>query len=113
MRDLEALLSGQQLVAAELAREGVGRAKFLEFDPTPESDQEIDHLYPGCHHMGTTRMAADPQFAVVDPDCKVFGTHNLFIGGSSVFPTSGLCNPTLTIVALAARLADHIKGELG
>ncbi|MFP8878645.1 MAG: GMC family oxidoreductase, partial [Myxococcota bacterium] len=113
MRDLEALLSGQQLMAAELAREGVGRAKFLEFDPTPESDQEIDHLYPGCHHMGTTRMAADPQFAVVDPDCKVFGTHNLFIGGSSVFPTSGLCNPTLTIVALAARLADHIKGELG
>ncbi len=112
VRDLEALLRGQQLAAAELAREGVGRAKFLEFEPTSESDQEIDHLFGGCHHMGTTRMAADPQFGVVDPNCKVFGTHNLFIGGSSVFPTSGQCNPTLTIVALAVRLADHIKGEL-
>jgi len=111
-RDVEAVLRGQRLAAAELAREGVGRAKFLEFEATDHSDQDVDHLFGGCHHMGTTRMAADPQNGVVDPDCKVFGTHNLFVGGSSVYPTSGQCNPTLTIVAMAVRLADHIKGEL-
>jgi choline dehydrogenase-like flavoprotein len=112
-RDVDAVLRGQQLAATELAREGIGRAKFLEFEASSESNQEIDHLFGGCHHMGTTRMADDPQNGVVDPDCKVFGTRNLFIGGSSVFPTSGQCNPTLTIVALAVRLADRIKGELG
>ena len=65
--------------------------------------------------MGTTRMAADPSTGVVDADCRVFSTHNLFIAGSSVFTTGGAANPTLTIVALALRLADHLdrlSGEI-
>lgn len=53
-------------------------------------------------------MHADPAHGVVDPDCRVHGTENLFIAGSSVFPTSGFANPTFTIVALAIRLADHL-----
>ena len=61
--------------------------------------------------MGTTRMADDPAKGVVDADCKVFSTHNLFIAGSSVFTTGGAANPTLTIVALALRLADHIDRQ--
>jgi choline dehydrogenase-like flavoprotein len=61
------------------------------------------------HHMGTTRMGVDPRISVVDPDCRVHGIDNLFIAGSSVFPTSGYANPTLTIVALALRVSDHIK----
>jgi choline dehydrogenase-like flavoprotein len=60
------------------------------------------------HFIGTTRMAASEQQGVVDPDCRVFGQDNLFVASSSVFPTSSHANPTLTIVALAKRLADHL-----
>jgi choline dehydrogenase-like flavoprotein len=63
------------------------------------------------HHMGTTRMADDPAAGVVDADCRVHGVSNLFVAGSSVFPTGGIGAPTLTIVALALRLADVIRGE--
>jgi choline dehydrogenase-like flavoprotein len=61
------------------------------------------------HHMGSTRMHADSRQGVVDADCRVHGVANLFVAGSSVFPTSGIAPPTLTIVALALRLADHIR----
>jgi choline dehydrogenase-like flavoprotein len=54
-------------------------------------------------------MHRDPQWGVVDPDCRVHGTTNLYIAGPSVFPTSGYANPVLTIMALAIRLADHLK----
>jgi choline dehydrogenase-like flavoprotein len=60
------------------------------------------------HHAGTTRMHADSARGVVDADCRVHGTDNVFIAGASVFPTAGFVNPVLTIVALAARLADHL-----
>jgi choline dehydrogenase-like flavoprotein len=59
--------------------------------------------------MGTTRMHNNPKQGVVDENCQVHGTSNLFIAGPSVFPTVGYANPVLTIVALAVRLADHIK----
>jgi choline dehydrogenase-like flavoprotein len=61
------------------------------------------------HRMGTTRMHADPRDGVVDADCRVHGVSNLFVAGSSVFPTSGTAGPTLTIVALALRLARHLR----
>jgi choline dehydrogenase-like flavoprotein len=64
------------------------------------------------HHLGTTRMHGEPAYGVVDADCKVHGVPNLYIAGGSVFPTGGFANPTLTIVALAARLAVHIRKEL-
>ena len=62
------------------------------------------------HHMGTTRMSDDPDRGVVDADCRMHGVSNVFVAGSSVFPTGGTAAPTLTIVALAVRLADHIRG---
>ena len=62
----------------------------------------------GWHHMGTTRMADQPTNGVVDGACKVFSLDNLFVAGSSVFTTSGFINPTLTIVALALRLAEYV-----
>jgi choline dehydrogenase-like flavoprotein len=61
------------------------------------------------HHMGATRMHVDPELGVVDENSRVHGTSNLYVTGSSVFPSGGYANPTLTIVALAARLADHLK----
>lgn len=66
----------------------------------------------GYHHMGTTRMSETPQTGVVDANCKVHGVHGLYVAGSSVFPTGGYINPTLTLVALAIRLSDHLKKEL-
>lgn len=68
---------------------------------------------PARHHIGTTRMHPDPEHGVVDADCRVHGMSNLYIAGSSVFPTSGIANPTLTIFALAMRLSDTLKRELG
>jgi glucose dehydrogenase len=62
----------------------------------------------GAHHMGTCRMADDPEQGVVDRDCRVHGISNLFVAGSSVFPTSGALQPSLTIAALSLRLADHL-----
>ena len=64
------------------------------------------------HHMGTTRMATSPREGVVDANCRVHGMTNFFVAGSSVFPTSGHANPTLTIVALALRLADHLQADV-
>ena len=69
----------------------------------------LDGARGSHHHMGTTRMHEDPKRGVVDPDCRVHGIENLFVAGSSVFPTCGHANPTLTIVALTLRLADHIR----
>jgi choline dehydrogenase-like flavoprotein len=63
----------------------------------------------GPHHMGGTRMAESPKKGVVDRNCLVFGQQNLFVAGSSVFPSGGHANPTLTIVQLSLRLADHLK----
>ena len=63
----------------------------------------------GHHHLGTTRMHDDPKQGVVDADCKVHGIANLFVAGSAVFPTYGASNPTLNLLALTLRLADHLK----
>jgi choline dehydrogenase-like flavoprotein len=66
----------------------------------------------GGHHMGTARMAATPRQGVVDRNCAVFELPNLFIASSAVFCTNSHANPTLTIVALALRLAEHLKATL-
>ncbi len=84
---------------------GLGRVERYSRDTGPA-------IEGGKHHMGTTRMHSDPQRGVVDADCRVHGVDNLFITGSSVFPTAGFANPTLTIVALALRLAEHLKADL-
>ena len=65
------------------------------------------------HHMGTTRMSDEAREGVVDRNSKVHGLANLFVGGSSVFATAGHANPTLTIVALTLRLADHLRQQFG
>lgn len=96
-----------QLIGEEVGRLGVGRAMTADW-LMDGGDSWPDHQLGGNHHIGTTRMADHPSKGVVDADCRVFGIDNLFVAGSSVFPTIGCANPTLTIVALALRLADHI-----
>ena len=70
-----------------------------------------DKLSPysfGAHHMGTCRMSDDPDHGVVDRDCRVHGVSNLYVVGGSVFPSAGALQPSLTIAALALRMADHL-----
>jgi choline dehydrogenase-like flavoprotein len=93
-------------VAQEFGRLNLARVKladWLDDQSGPPSYHESHH------HMGTTRMAASPSSGVVSPDARVFGMDNLYVAGSSVFPTSGHVNPTLTIVMLSLRLADHLS----
>ncbi len=71
--------------------------------------EHATEISAASHHMGTTRMHRDPKLGVVDETCRVHGIRNLYIAGSSVFPTTGWAPPTLTIVALALRLADRLK----
>ncbi len=70
------------------------------------------HPIGGYHHMGTTRMGSDKATSVTDPDGRVHGLGNLWVAGSSLFPTGGWANPTLTIVALALRSAETISRAL-
>jgi choline dehydrogenase-like flavoprotein len=107
--DKRSLRRGHEILARELGRAGLGRLQILL--------DEDDHRWPremegGRHHMGTTRMHADPKQGVVDPDARVHGIENLYVAGSSVFPTSGASNPTLTLVALALRLADRLAERM-
>jgi choline dehydrogenase-like flavoprotein len=97
-----------RLFELAVGREGLGRVKR-----TRRFENEVRYkLSGGMHHMGTTRMSDDPMFGVVDADCRVFGSKNLYIAGSSVFPRVGYTNPTLAILALADRLARHIHGSV-
>ena len=72
-------------------------------------DYQAGRFEDASHHMGTTRMSDAPRQGVVNADCRVHGIANLYVAGSSVFPTGGYANPTLTIVALALRLAEHLR----
>ena len=91
---------------AELRRLGLGRISGTEWLDSEDWAGNFEDAY---HHMGTTRMSIDPTKGVVDSNCRVHGVEGLYTCGSSVFPTGGYANPTLTIVALALRLADHLK----
>jgi choline dehydrogenase-like flavoprotein len=66
----------------------------------------------GGHHIGTTRMGSEPRDSVVDVNCRVHGIGNLFVASSATFPTSSQANPTLTGIAFALRLAQHLDREL-
>ena len=70
------------------------------------------HPIGGFHHLGTTRMASDPKSGVTDSFGQVHGLANLFVAGTSLFPTAGWANPTLTMLALALRTADRIASQV-
>lgn len=101
-----------ELIAQQFGMNKIGRLRireeFVEF-----LDQKIDSMPDavagGVHQMGTTRMSNDPKSGVVDANCRLHNIQNLYIAGSSCFPTGAGVNPTFTIVALSIRLADHLK----
>lgn len=125
--DRQSIRENLSLIGRELGRLGLGRLQItvggtatgpMDADAGPlsmytispgEFDTEDFPLGIGFHHMCTTRMDPDPARGVVDADGRVHGTANLYVAGSSVFATGGVATPTLTIIALALRLADHLQ----
>ena len=106
--DTRSMRRALELVGAELAAAGLGRVWT-----STEGDELSWVTNPGGHHMGTARMSDDPDEGVVDRDCRCHDVENLYIAGSAVFTTGAAPNPTLTVVALAERLARHLREELG
>ncbi len=102
--DRRTIVRGLERIGAGFARAGLGRLRIDEWLLEPGFALPEGSF----HHIGTTRMAEDRRQGVVDPDCRVHGMRNLFVAGSSVFPTCGFAPPTMTIVGLTLRLADHL-----
>ena len=108
--DIAAVVTVLRSLNAQLVRAGIGRLRF--------SDRELSFAHEarprisGAGHMiGTTRMGKDPSRSVTDDAGKVHGLSNLYVAGSSLFPAASAANPTLTIVALALRLAEHLATQ--
>ena len=103
------LRSIYKVIGQQMGSSAAGRVRLMEY-----LRDEADNSWPsftggGWHHMGTTRMSVEPKKGVVDANCKVHELANLYMAGASCYVTAGAPNPTLTLVALTIRLADHIK----
>jgi len=105
-QDVATVKQAVRLFAEDIQASGIG---VFEYDPESIEMEMSRYGAYGGHHLGTTRMGNDPRSSVVDANCRVHGLENLFIAGGAVFPTSSQANPTLTIVALAMRLAAHLQ----
>lgn len=103
--DAARIKRAQEILAEDISRSGLGKLKLYRRD----GDKPFMMSPTAHHHMGTTRMHHDPKQGVVDVNCQVHGLSNLFIASSAVFPTGGYANPTLTVLALAIRIADRVK----
>ncbi|MDB5422137.1 MAG: hypothetical protein JWR59_2084 [Brevundimonas sp.] len=103
--DMETVVKSYQMLGAELESTGAGRLDYRA--ENLEEEVAASGAYGG-HHIGAARMSSSPSEGVVDADCAVHGLDNLFIASAAVMPTSGQANPTLTILALTYRLADHL-----
>ena len=108
LADQQKLARSRDLYGAAFERAGIGRLVGTDYD------NGLPRLLGGTHHhMGVTRLSADPEAGVVNPQCRVHDTSNVYVAGSAVFPSGGFVNPTLTVVAMALRLGAHLRSELG
>ena len=98
--DIDTIFKSLYVVNNELIKKKIGRIKL-------NSDNEFN-IFGGHHHMGTTKMHNNEKLGVVDSNLKLHELNNLYVASSSVFPTSGFANPTLTIVALSIRLSEYL-----
>lgn len=108
-RDLDNIRATASLVGQDLAQQYRCR-----FEPAPwlRDAGQAPPVLGTAHHMGTTRMSDSPRTGVVDRNCRLHEVDNVYVAGSSVFPTGGWSFPTLTIAALAIRLADELRLRL-
>src|ERR1700687_677512 len=105
--DVESVVAGHDIIDRNLRQAGLGHLD-QHFAAEERAARVWDQMTDGYHQIGTARMAADPKRGVVDAECRVHGSPNLFVAGSAAFPTSGQANPTLLIAAFSARLAARI-----
>jgi choline dehydrogenase-like flavoprotein len=101
-----------EILGQQVGIAGIGRVKLLEDLQDDKETSMPASTSGGWHHMGTTRMNNDPKKGVVNSDCKIHGLENLYVAGSSCFPTGAAVNPTYTIVAISLRLSDHLKEKV-
>ena len=100
--DQRSMAKTLQLLTQRFAEVGLGTFEFGDEPPSLET------MTDAAHQMGTARMASRPEEGVVDTNCRVFGTENLYVASSAVFPTGPSYSPTFTILALARRLGQHL-----
>ena len=105
--DLKSIYKTLEYFNAETNRLNIGRVQ-INYEDTKEKFE----FWGGSHHMGTTRMHTSAKQGVVNENLRIHNVDNVYISGSSVFPTSGFANPTLTIVALSIRLASHLSKKI-
>ena len=110
--DTESLVEAHNLFVKSYRESGAGEIIYTEAGFRHYLKHKLTNFNSYAHHMGTTRMSDDPKTGVVDRNAKVFDIENLFIAGSSTFSTGSHANPTITVVAQALRLADHLKVKL-
>lgn len=108
-QDRENFMETHDLIHGTLARRGL---ILPDAGPAGLEQAWAERLSWCWHHMGTTRMHEDPRRGVVDARCRVHGVQNLYIGGSSAFPTMGSDHPTINLVALALRLSEELVARL-
>ncbi|RUM92880.1 MAG: hypothetical protein DSZ28_09150 [Thiothrix sp.] len=106
--DIKAFKRAQHVMAQAVKESGLG-----EFEITFADTDEIDLVTMSCgHHMGTMRMGTDPASSVVDANCKVHETDNLYVASTGTIPAGGSANPTFTAITLGLRIADRLKNTL-
>lgn len=110
--DLDSVVDAHNLFIDNFLDKKLGEVRYSEQGLRQYLDQQLKTFNSAAHHIGTTRMSDDPKTGVVDRNAKVYGLTNLYVAGSSVFPTGGHANPTLTLVAQALRLADHLRDQV-
>ncbi len=110
VEDARSVVGTIEAMAERLSAAGLARVEW-RVPPEARIDAVLAQASDGFHQIGTARMSRDPRQGVVDADARVHGVANLFLAGSAIFPSSGQANPTLTAVALALRLAAHLKAE--
>lgn len=94
-----------------MEKTGLGSFHLSQEDRDLLKGGKLEGFNSNSHNIGTTRMSSDPFQGVVNSDCRIHNVDNLYVAGSSVFPTSSHANPTLMIVAMSLRLADHLTAQ--
>lgn len=106
-QDVASIAASLRLIRDEIRASGVGDVVFDDADLENVVRRNATPI--GGHHIGLARMSADPATGVVDPDLRLHDIDNVHLASGAVLPTSSHANPTLTILALTIRLADHLK----